>query len=40
MSKITKAINLLKHNRGEFIASILIHLNFLFPEKLYLILLF
>ena len=40
MSKITTAINLLKHNRGEFFASILIHLNFLFPDKLYLTLLF
>ena len=40
MSKITTAINLLKHNRGEFIASILMHLNFLFPDKLYLSLLF
>lgn len=40
MSKITTAINLLKHNRGEFFASILMHLNFLFPDKLYLSLLF
>lgn len=40
MSKITTAINLLKHNRGEFLASILMHLNFLFPDKLYLSLLF
>lgn len=40
MSKITTAINLLKHNRGEFFASILINLNFLFPDKLYLTLLF
>lgn len=40
MSKITTAINLLKHNRGEFFASILTHLNFLFPDKLYLSLLF
>ena len=40
MSKITTAINLLKHNRGEFLASILMHLNFLFPDKLYLTLLF
>lgn len=40
MSKITTAINLLKHNRGEFFASILMHLNFLFPDKLYLTLLF
>ena len=34
------AINLLKHNRSEFFASILMHLNFLFPDKLYLTLLF
>ncbi len=40
MSKITTAINLLKHNRNEFIASILMNLNFLFPDKLYLTLLF
>lgn len=40
MSKITTAINLLKHNRSEFFTSILIHLNFLFPDKLYLTLLF
>lgn len=40
MSKITTAINLLKHNRGEFFASILLRLNFLFPDKLYLSLLF
>lgn len=40
MSKISTAINLLKHNRGEFFASILMHLNFLFPDKLYLTLLF
>ena len=40
MSKITTAINLLKHKRGEFFASILMHLNFLFPDKLYLTLLF
>lgn len=40
MSKITTAINLLKHNRGEFFASILMSLNFLFPDKLYLSLLF
>lgn len=40
MSKITTAINLLKHNRGEFFASVLMHLNFLFPDKLYLSLLF
>lgn len=40
MSKITTAINLIKHNRNEFIASVLMHLNFLFPDKLYLSLLF
>lgn len=40
MSKITTAINLLKHNRNEFIASILTYFNFLFPDKLYLTLLY
>ena len=40
MSKIETAIKLLKQNRGEFFASILINLNFLFPDKLYLTLLF
>lgn len=40
MSRITTAINLLKHNRGEFFASILMILNFLFSDKLYLNLLF
>lgn len=40
MSKISTVINLLKHNRGEFFASILMHLNFLFPDKLYLTLLY
>ena len=40
MSKIKTAINLLKHNRNEFFASILMHLNFLFPDKLYLTLFF
>lgn len=40
MSKIKTAINLLKHNRNEFLASILMYLNFLFPDKLYLSLLF
>ena len=40
MSKITTAINLFKHNRGEFFASILMNLNFLFSDKLYLTLLF
>ena len=40
MNKLTTAINLIKHNRNEFFASILINLNFLFPDKLYLTLLF
>ena len=40
MSKIATAIKLLKYNRGEFFASILMYLNFLFPDKLYLTLLF
>ena len=40
MSKITTAINLLKRNRGEFMASVLKHMNFLFPDKLYLTLLY
>lgn len=40
MSKISTAINLLKSNRGEFSASLLQNLSFLFPDKLYLSLLF
>lgn len=40
MSKIKTAINLLKHNRNEFLAPILMNLNFLFSDKLYLTLLF
>lgn len=40
MSKISTAINLLMHKRGEFFASILMNLNFLFSDKLYLSLLF
>ena len=40
MSKITTAINLLKCNRGEFMASVLMRLNFFFPDKLYLTLLY
>ena len=40
MSKLTTAINLIKHNRNEFLAAILMHINFLFPDKLYLSLLF
>ena len=40
MSKIKTAIDLLRHNRNEFFASILMYFNFLFPDKLYLSLLF
>ena len=40
MSKINTAIDLFKHNRNEFLASVLMRLNFLFPDKLYLTLLF
>ena len=40
MSKIKTALRLLKYNRNEFLASILMHLNFLFPDKLYLTLLY
>ena len=40
MSKITTAINLLKRNKGLFMASVLMRLNFLFPDKLYLTLLY
>lgn len=40
MSKISTAIKLLKENRGEFFASLLQNLSFLFPDKLYLSLLF
>ena len=40
MSKISTAIKLLKSNRGEFLASLLQNLSFLFPDKLYLTLLF
>ena len=40
MSKIETAIKLLKHNRSEVFASILSNLKFLFPDKLYLSLLF
>lgn len=40
MSKINTAIKLLKNNRNELLANILINLNFLFPDKLYLTLLF
>ena len=40
MSKISTAIKLLKHNSGDFFAAILVSLNFLFPDKLYLSLLF
>lgn len=40
MSKISTAIKLIKENRGEFFASLLQNLSFLFPDKLYLSLLF
>jgi hypothetical protein len=40
MSKLSTAIKLLKNNRGEFCASLLQNLSFLFPDKLYLTLLF
>lgn len=40
MSKIKTTINLLKNNRNELLASILTKINFLFPDKLYLNLLF
>lgn len=40
MNKINTAINLFKHNRGEFFASLLMHFGFLFSDKLYLTLLF
>lgn len=40
MSKLSTAIKLLKENRGEFCASLLQNSSFLFPDKLYLTLLF
>jgi len=40
MSKLSTAIKLLKGNIGEFCASLLQNLSFLFPDKLYLTLLF
>lgn len=40
MSKVSTAIKLLKENRGEFCASVIQNLGFLFPDKLYLTLLF
>lgn len=40
MSKVSTAIKLLKENRGEFCASLLQNSSFLFPDKLYLTLLF
>ena len=40
MSKITTALFLLRHHKGEFFATILQNINFLFPDKLYLTLLF
>ena len=40
MSKLSTAIRLIRTNRGVFLASVLENLNFLFPDKLYLQLLF
>lgn len=40
MSKLSTAIKLIKRNRSEFFAVVLENLNFLFPDKLYLQLLF
>lgn len=40
MSKLSTAIRLIRTNRGVFLASVLENLNFLFPDKLYLHLLF
>lgn len=40
MSKLSTAIRLIKENRGQFFASILENLSFLFPDKLYLQLMF
>ena len=40
MSKLSTAISLFRSNRGIFFASVLENLNFLFPDKLYLQLLF
>lgn len=40
MSKLSTAIKLLKENRGGFCAALLQNLSFLFPDKLYLTLLF
>lgn len=40
MSKITTVLYLLRHQKGEFFATILQKINFLFPDKLYLTLLF
>lgn len=40
MSKLTTAIKLFKSNRSSFCASLLENMNFLFPDKLYLQLLF
>lgn len=40
MSKITTALYLLRHHKGDFFATILQNINFLFPDKLYLTLLF
>ena len=40
MNKLSTAIRLIKVNRAEFLAAVLENLNFLFPDKLYLQLLF
>ena len=40
MSKLSTAIKLIKENRGQFCASLLENFNFLFPDKLYLKLMF
>ena len=40
MSKLSTAIRLIETNKGEFFAAILENLNFLFPDKVYLQLLF
>lgn len=40
MSKLSTAIRLVKNNKAEFLVSLLENLNFLFPDKLYLKLLF
>lgn len=40
MSKIATALKLLIHNRGDFFAYVLMFFNFLFPDKLYLSLMY